>query len=221
MLSVSVFIVSSAGGLCWCWIHKHLSIKTATVAVWAFIQILGPLEVVTCITKSQTRFCTLSRNASINQIRSWRTLSVSLLKFHQVLPELNLNASLSYLTFCRTNFLFDSLEDGGELKDGCMTGCHSALNPTSVPSLCISITRVLRHWPAPINPLGERLSSLPCPALPSLCSPPLPFSRYLSAFLISPLPACPSLVLHSGNAPHLHCGCQSEGRREEWRLRSV
>lgn len=130
MLSMSVFIVSSAGGLCWYWIHKHLSITTAAVAVWAFIQILGALEVATCITKSQTWFCTLSWNASINQIRSWRTLSVSLLKFHQVIPELHLNASLSYLTFCRTNFLFDSLEDGVNWRMGAWQAAtqHSILH---------------------------------------------------------------------------------------------
>lgn len=127
----------------------------------------------------------------------------------------------SYVSLCRANFLSDSLEEGGELKDGCMTGCHSALNPTSVPSLCISITRARRHRPAPVDPLGELLSAPPCPALPSpFPSRPLPSLR-LSAFLISPLPARPSLVLHSGCAPHLHCGCQSEGRREEWRLCSV
>lgn len=97
-----------------------------------------------------------------------------------------------------------------------MTGCHSALTPTSVPSLCISVTRVLRHWPAPINQLGWLLAMLPRPTLPSLPLPPSLFDTpYLSALLISPLPACPSLVLHSGSAPHLHCGCQSAGRREE------
>ena len=93
-----------------------------------------------------------------------------------------------------------------------MTGCHSALAPTSVPSLCISVTRVLRHWPAPINQPGRLLASLSRPpSLPSLLSPPFSDSPYLSALLISLLPVYPSLVLHSGSAPHLHCGCQSAG----------
>lgn len=94
-----------------------------------------------------------------------------------------------------------------------MTGCHSALTPTSVPSLCISVTRVLRHWPAPINQPGRLLASLsrPFSALSPLPSLFFWLSLPLSSPHLSPLPAYPSLVLHSGSAPHLHCGCQSAG----------
>lgn len=125
---------------------------------------------------------------------------------------------LTHLTICRADFLSDCLfllEAGGELNDGCMTSCHSALTPTSVSSLCISVTRVLWLWPAPINQL---FASLPRPhsALsPLLSSPPL-FLTLTPQLSSSPLPpAYPSLVLHSGSVLHLHCGCQSAGRREE------
>lgn len=94
--------------------------------------------------------------------------------------------SSHYLQSRLSLWLFVSLEGGGELKDGCMTGCHSALTPTSVPSLCISVTRVLRHWPAPINQTGRLLASLPRPTLPSLLSPPF-LTLLTSSLSSSPL----------------------------------
>lgn len=103
---------------------------------------------------------------------------------------------LSQFTICRADFLpltSVSLEAEGELKDGCMTSCHSALTPTSVPSLCISVTCVPWRWPAPINQLSALLPR-PHLALSALPSPPFFFtdSSCLSALLI--LPAYPSLV---------------------------
>lgn len=83
--------------------------------------------------------------------------------------------SSHYLQSRLSLWLSVSLEAEGDLKDGCMTSCHSALTPTSVPSLCISVTCVLWRWPAPINHLSAllprphlALSALPSPPLPSL-----------------------------------------------------
>lgn len=63
--------------------------------------------------------------------------------------------------------------------------CHSALTPTSVLSLCISVTCVPRHWPAPINQPGQLLTLLlrPQSALSPLPSPFLtPCTSQLSSF---------------------------------------
>lgn len=125
----------------------------------------------------------------------------------------------SHLTICRAVFHTVRLEGGGELKDWCMTACHSAFTLTSVMSLCISVTRVLHHWPAPTNQPSWLLDSLPTSPRSAL-SPLLWLFLPLSPHLLS-LPACLHLVFHSSGAPHLHCGCQSAGRREEWRWRSV
>lgn len=80
-------------------------------------------------------------------------------------------------------------------------------------SLCISVTRVLRHWPAPINQPCWLLGLLPTSPRSAL-SPLLWLFLPLSPHLFS-LPACLCLVFHSSGAPQLHCGCQSAGRREE------
>lgn len=94
---------------------------------------------------------------------------------------------LTHATICRADFSLSDclfpLEAGGELKDGCMTSCHSALLPTSVPSLCISVTRALRIWPGHINQLVR--ASLPYP-LSALCL--LPHSPAPHSFFFFTLP---------------------------------
>lgn len=87
---------------------------------------------------------------------------------------------LTHATICRADFSLSDclfpLEAGGELKDGCMTSCHSALLPTSVPSLCISVTRALRLWPGHINQLVRAWLPYPLSALCLLPHSPTPRS---------------------------------------------